>query len=172
MTIRRAVHADVTAMVRVRREAILAKAASHYDQATLNDWARPADDADRAARFGQKISDSSFIVLAAEAFGDIIGFAIAVPSNNELQALYVKPNLVGHVGRALLAAVENLAFETAPYLVCDAALNAARFYEANGYIAECRKDHVTIPGGVISRVVQMRKHRSDASMRAEQRGRE
>lgn len=159
LKIRRAVRDDITEIVLVRREAIFSKAATHYDQATLNDWADAMDTTNRVARFEQKISDAGFIVLVAEAGDEIIGFAMADLSNNELQALYTKPNPIGKVGRVLLAALESLAFETAPFLVCDASLNAESFYEANGYTEESRKDHVSSPGGVISRVVEMRKHR-------------
>ena len=85
--------------------------------------------------------------------------SIRWPSKNELQALYVKPNPIGNVGRSLLSAVEKIAFETAPFLVCDASLNAGSFYKAHGYIEEGRKDYVARPGGVTSCVVRMRKHR-------------
>jgi len=99
------------------------------------------------------------IFLVAEAAHKIIGFTMVVPAHHELQALYVRPNLIGSVGRTLLAAVETLAFEATEFLICDASLNAAGFYAANGYVEECRKDHVSIPGGIVSGVVQMRKHR-------------
>ncbi|WP_291572813.1 GNAT family N-acetyltransferase [Bradyrhizobium sp.] len=145
-------------MMLVRREAILAKAAAHYDPATLNDWAG-TDITDRVTRIRKKISDPNCIVMVAEVGEEIIGFAMAVPSRNELQALYTRPNPVGHVGRALLAAVEGLAFEAAEFLNCDASLNAESFYRANGYREECRKDHVSSNGGIVSTVVQMRKQR-------------
>ena len=160
--IRPAVPGDATAIVRVRREAIVAKAAARYDQAILNNWADAMDATDRVAKIERQISDSGFIVLVAEAGGELTGFAMADLSNNELHALYVKPNRIGEVGRTLLAALENLAFEAVPFLVCDASLNAEKFYKANGYTEECRKDYVSRPSGVVSQVVQMRKHRPNA----------
>ena len=108
------------------------------------------------------ISDPDYRALVAEADGDIIGVAMAVISKHELRALYVKPNQVGHVGRRLLAALEELAFAAVPFLVCDASLNAEAFYKAHGYVEEYRKDHVSSRGGVVSRVVQMKKHRPNA----------
>jgi Acetyltransferase (GNAT) domain len=159
LKIRRAVRADATQIMLVRREAILAKATTHYDQAILNDWADAMDASDRVARIGKRISDPNCFVLVAESSDEIIGFAIAVASRNELGALYTKPNPIGHVGRALLAAVESLAFATAEFLICDASLNAEHFYKANGYRKERRKDHVSSSGDVISMVVQMRKPR-------------
>jgi hypothetical protein len=165
LEIRRAVHNDATEIMHVRREAILAKAAAHYDQAILKDWADAIEAPDRVALIERKISDPNFVVLVAKAGDKIIGFAMADLSRNELQALYSKPNQIGNVGRALLAALENLAFEAVQLLRCDASLNAESFYQANGYTAECRKDYVSRPGGVASRVVQMKKHRPNASPR-------
>jgi putative acetyltransferase len=162
LEIRTAVQSDATEIVHVRREAILSKAASHYDQAIVEDWADAMDAADRIARIERNISDPGFVVLVAEAGGDLIGFASAALANHELQTLYVRPNQIGNVGRALLAALEKIAFETVPFLVCDASLNAEAFYKANGYIEECRKDYVSRPGGLASRVVRMRKHRPNA----------
>ena len=159
LEIRRAVPNEATAIVLVRREAILSKAKTHYDQAILDDWADAMGASERVARIERKISHPLSIVLVAEAGDEIIGFAMADLSNNELQALYTKSNPIGKVGQVLLAALEQLAFETVPFLGCDASLNAESFYKANGYTEECRKDHVSRPGGVVSRVVQMSKHR-------------
>jgi putative acetyltransferase len=158
LEIRAAVRTDAAEIIRVRREAILSKAASHYDPVIVNDWADAAD----AGRIAKRISDPDYRALVAEAGGEIIGYAIAAIAKRELQAVYVKPNPIGHVGRRLLAALEKLAFAAVPFLVCDASLNAEAFYKANGYIEECRKDRVSSSGGMISRVVQMRKHRPNA----------
>jgi RNA polymerase sigma-70 factor (ECF subfamily) len=49
----------------------------------------------------QEIADPEVIALVAEAAGEVIGFAMTVPSQHELRAVYVKPNLIGGVGRAL-----------------------------------------------------------------------
>ena len=155
LEIRAAVRGDAAEITRVRREAILSKAASHYSPVALNDWADAAD----AGRTVKRISDPDYRVLVAEAGGEIIGFAMVAIANRELQALYVKPNPIGNIGAALLAAIEDLAFRVVPFLVCDASLNAEGFYKAHGYIEECRKDHVSSSGRMISRVVQMRKHR-------------
>jgi hypothetical protein len=158
LEIRAAVCTDAAEIIRVRREAILAKAASHYDLVIVNDWADAAD----AGRMVKRISDPDYRALVAEAGGDIIGYAMAAIAKRELQAVYVKPNPIGKVGTALLAAIEELAFQAVPFLVCDASLNAESFYKAHGYIEECRKDRVSSSGAMISRVVQMRKHRPNA----------
>jgi hypothetical protein len=155
--IRLAVRSDAAEILQVRREAVLAKAASHYDLAILNDWANAVD----AARIARQISDPDYRVLVAEAGDEIIGFAMAILSKHELKALYTKPNPIGRIGRALLAEIENLAFQATPYLVCEASLNAEGFYKANGYAEEGRKDRVS-RSGVISRIVQMTKRRPNA----------
>ena len=157
LEIRRATPHDAMAMLRVRREAILSKAASHYDQAILNAWVG-AESSDRIAGIEQQISDTRVITLVAVA-EELIGFAMAIPSEHQLRSLYTKPNRVDAVGRQLLSAMETFAFETTAFLLCDASLNAENFYAVNGYRAECHKDHVSEPDGIVSRVVQMRKPR-------------
>jgi Acetyltransferase (GNAT) domain len=158
LKIRPAVRDDATEIARVRREAILSKAAGHYDQTILHDWAGAGD----VGRIGKRISDPDYIVLVAAAGDEMIGFAMAALSKNELQALYTRPNPIGHVGRALLAALETRAFDVVQFLRCDASLNAEHFYKANGYTEQGRKDRLSSSGGVISRVVQMIKHRPNS----------
>lgn len=154
LKLRPAAAADAAQIIRVRREAILAKAASHYDECRLTDWV--ADAADHIARIRREIADPAVIVLVAEAGGEIVGFAVAAPSENTLRALYAQPNDIGGVGHKLLASIEAIAFESTPFLTCEASLNAENFYRANGYREECRKNHVS-PNGITSPVVQMRK---------------
>jgi len=156
LTIRPATLSDAVEIVRVRRDAILSKAARYYDQRLLADWV--ATDTDRLTRVQREIADPAFIVLVAEAASAIIGFAVAAPSDHDLRALYTQPNDIGRVGSRLLAAIEAIAFERTAFLTCDASLNAEGFYRTNGYREECRKDHVS-PAGVVSQVVQLRKLR-------------
>ena len=152
--IRAAVSGDVTAILQVRRQAILVRAGSHYDPVILNDWA----DAANAGRIARRIADPDFRTLVAEVGGEIIGFAMAAPSKGELLALYARPNQIGHIGRDLLAAIEPLVFQTTALLVCEASLNAEGFYKANGYTAEGARDFLT-SSGLKSRVVRMKKQR-------------
>jgi len=144
---------DAAAILRVRSNAILAKASSHYDAAILNDWVEAGD----LGRIASKLSDSDIIALVAVAGDAMIGFGMVALSKHELQALYVTPNRIGRVGQALLAALETRAFQTLPFLILDASLNAEEFYRANGYVAECPKDRMSSRGGPVSQVVQMRK---------------
>ena len=139
--IRPATRSDATAMLLVRREAVLSKAAAHYAQATLRAWAAEATP-HRVARLERQIADPDFVVLVAEAGDEIIGYAMATPSKNELRAVYVKPNPIGHVGRSLLAEVESWAFDAGTeFLACSASLNAEAFYRVNGYTEESRGQH-------------------------------
>ncbi len=156
LKIRTARSNDATAMMQVRREAVLSKALSHYQQPTLDAWVAVAPD--RVARFEQEIADREFLVLVAEAGSEIIGFAKAIPSKGELRAIYVKPNSIGLVGHALLSQLEKHAFKTAEALGCVAALNAVQFYTAHGYISQGPIDYVGSSGARVP-CIQMKKLR-------------
>ena len=160
LTIRPAGPGDAVAILNVHREAILAKAAEHYPAATLEAWGAGATP-ERVARQERQIADPEFLVLVAETGGDTVGFAIAVPSREELRALYVKPNGAGRVGRVLLAELERRAFRTAKALNCDASLNAVPFYRANGYAEKGRAEHI-LSSGVSVPCVRMSKARPAA----------
>jgi hypothetical protein len=91
LTIRPAVLRDAKTMMEVHRQAVFAKAAGHYSRAILETWA-PGATADRVVQVEHEIADPAFIVLVAEAAGDLIGLAMAIPTKGELRAVYVKPN--------------------------------------------------------------------------------
>jgi len=159
LKIRPAISTDASALLRVHREAVFSKAAGHYDQARLEAWS-PGATPERVARVESEIANPDFIVLVAEANDEIIGFAMAHPAENKLGAMYVRPNLIGNVGRALLLEMEKQAFNAgAQFLEFDASLNAEAFYKANGYEEIGRADHVSANGDV-SAAVQLRKKRS------------
>jgi hypothetical protein len=148
-------------MMHVHRKAILSKAAAHYPRATLDAWAGGAAP-DRIARVGRQITDPEFIVLVAEAGDKVIGYGVAIPSHQQLRALYVRPNAIGRVGCALLSELEKLAFRAAAVLTCDASLNAAGFYGAHGYTEQGRTDHVLSSGASVP-CIRMKKVRPAAS---------
>ncbi|MFY9657040.1 MAG: GNAT family N-acetyltransferase [Methylocystis sp.] len=151
---------DAATLMRVHREAVFAKAAPFYDEAILESWS-PGATPERVRRVEQEIVDPHYITLVAEHEGEVLGFATAIPSRNELRALYVKPNTVGCVGQRLLNYIEVLAFDAgAAYLEFDASLNAEAFYRANGYIEIGRADHVSDSGDA-SAAIQLRKIRPD-----------
>ena len=144
-------------MLRVHQEAILEKAAGHYDHAAIDGWAVGVTP-ERVARFEQQIADTAFIVLVAEADGEVIGYGMAAPSQEELRSLYVKRNASGRVGTALLAVLEERAFRTCELMTCDASLNAVEFYKSNGYREESRIERV-LSSGVSVPCVRMKKVR-------------
>jgi hypothetical protein len=57
----------------------------------------------------------------------LIGFAMAIRTNGEVRAVYLKPNRVGGVGRTLPAEIEGRAFALADPLACDASLTLRDF---------------------------------------------
>jgi ribosomal protein S18 acetylase RimI-like enzyme len=148
---------DATAMLHLQREAIFSKAAGHYHESTLRAWALGATP-ERVARLEQQIADPGFTVLVAEARDAVIGYGVAVPSREQLRALYVKPNAIGRVGKALLGELEKRAFTVAEVLTCDASLNAVGFYKANGYTEEGRVEHVLSSGAGVP-CIRMKKVR-------------
>jgi putative acetyltransferase len=135
LTIRVARPNDATAMIEARREAILSKGMDHYQRSIVVAWVADAAE-ERFTRYVQQIDDPDFVVLIAEADDEVIGFAIANQAKEELSAIYVKPNITGRVGSALLSQLETHAFEFVDTLTVVAALTAVRFYKANGYLDE------------------------------------
>jgi GNAT superfamily N-acetyltransferase len=147
LTIRPAQSGDAVAMLEAHREAVFSKAAGHYSHARLEAWS-PGATSERIHSVENEIADPAFIVLVAEFESKILGFATAIPARSELRALYVRPNSVGHVGRALLREIETRAFRAgAPWLQFDASMNAEAFYKANGYVEIGRAEHVASDGG-------------------------
>jgi hypothetical protein len=149
LNIRTAIKKDAAPIICAHRDAVFSKGAGHYSQTMLEAWALQMT-ADCVEQIEQDIADPDFIALVAEAEGNIIGFAMAAPERNELLAVYVKPNRVGFVGRRLLAEIEDKAFATAEFLMCDASLNGEAFYKVGGYKEKGRTEHafrsgVTIP---------------------------
>jgi GNAT superfamily N-acetyltransferase len=161
VTIRPARANDGTAMADVRREAILARAGSPYSQSVLDAWAAEATP-DGSMRYVDEIADPGIIVVVVECVDQIIGFAIADPARAELTSIYVKPNSIGHVGRALLSHVEKRAFATAETLSCVAALSAVPFYQANGYTERGGVDYAD-GSGTGAPCMKMQKSRADHS---------
>jgi hypothetical protein len=134
MTIRAARPSDAMNMVVARREAILTKRLGYYEP-TVAAWAVDGE-TERVARYAQQIGNPELIVLVAERGSDVLGFVIADPARSELCSIYVKPNDLGRVGCALLAAAETLAFRVTDTLTLVASLNAVQFYADNGYADE------------------------------------
>jgi len=84
---------DSVALLQVRREAISSKAPSHYGQSTLAAWVVEGS-SDRVTSFEKAIADPETVTIVAEDDNEVIGFAIAVPAECKLRAIYVKPNQI------------------------------------------------------------------------------
>jgi ribosomal protein S18 acetylase RimI-like enzyme len=144
-------------MLLVHRDAVFSKAAAQYAPATLSAWAA-GPTPDRVARIELRIADPGSVVLVAEVGDEIIGYVVATPARNELRAVYVKPNSIGHVGYALLAEIERRAFNAGTeYLTCSASLSAVEFYKANGYTEEGRGEHRLRTGDLMDCVFMRKK---------------
>jgi hypothetical protein len=157
LSIRTARREDARAMILARRGAILAKAAGHYPPEVLDAWATSVTP-ERIERTQRQMNERESIILVAEAEGEVLGFGMAMPSLQELRALYVKPNPIGGVGRLLLRSVEDQAFQLCDALACDASLNAVAFYRVNGYAELGPVDHL-LSSGVAVPCIRMRKLR-------------
>jgi hypothetical protein len=157
VTIRVARSQDAMAMTEVRREAILSKGADHYQGPTVEAWVTDAA-SERVARYTQQIADPQFVVLIAEASGEVLGFAVANPTKEELSAIYVKRNKIGRVGRALLSELETRAFATADRLTVLASSTGVKFYVENGYSDDGPAHYVDSTGPCVP-CRTMKKHR-------------
>ena len=158
--IRKARRDDAKAMVEARRGAILVRAAGHYPPAILDAWAASVTP-ERIERTQNQMNERESIMLVAEAEGEVLGFGMALPSREELRALYVKPNPIGGVGRLLLRSIEDQAFQLCDALACDASLNAVAFYRVNGYAELGPVDHL-LSSGVAVPCVRMMKLRPES----------
>jgi putative acetyltransferase len=156
LKIRPAQKNDTEALLQLHRDAVFSKAADYYDRARLESWS-PGATPERIASLERQIADPKFITLVAEIEAEPVGFAMAIPSKNELRALYVKPNPLGNIGRILLVEIEKQAFEAgAQFFQFDASLNAEAFYKANGYKETGRANHIS-GNGETSAAVQLKK---------------
>jgi predicted N-acetyltransferase YhbS len=156
-------------MLLAHRDAVLFRAAAHYAEDTLSAWAAGATP-ERVERLERQIADPDLVVLVAEAGGEIVGYVMAAPYKNELRAVYVRPNPIGHVGRALLAEVEKQALNAGTeFLACHASLNAEAFYTINGYTAEGRGQHRMRSGDLMDCVFMRKKLDRQAPAHLERR---
>ncbi len=130
-----------------------------YSREIVDSWAPLSISSERIEALSRCIERGAEVIFAAEdEAGHVIGFGAIVPGNSELRALYVSAE-VGRkgVGRAILSRLEARARQAGlSELRLDASLNAAPFYEANGYVALQRGEH-TLPSGTRMASVRMRK---------------
>jgi putative acetyltransferase len=134
-------------------------AASTYSAEVIDDWAPATISPERVQAFARSIERGEQIAVVAEdGAGRIVGFGSIVPKNSELRALYVSAEHGRQgIGRALLCELEALARGAGvTELRMIASVNAAPFYEGQGFVSIERDEH-TLPSGVRMACVRMRK---------------
>lgn len=121
-------------------------AARDYTASVLDEWARQPITDEAVEQFNANPEQE--LRLVAESAGQIVGFAAVIPSNSELRACYVSPEVGGRgVGRALVSELERIAGdEGATSLWLHSSLSARPFYEALGYETEGLGEHVLRSG--------------------------
>lgn len=158
-SVRQARPGDAQGILQAHRSAVRGTAANAYSQDVVDGWAPATFSLERIEAFTRSIERGDAVVIVAEdGTGEIIGFGSIVPANSELRALYVRAEHGRQgVGRAILLELEALARRAGVIeLRMDSSVNAASFYEANGYIAIEHGEH-TLQSGVSMQCVRMRK---------------
>lgn len=131
--LRKPVKADARAILECHRQAIQFKALDYYGKKIVESWS-PEITFERIQKVEMEIAQSGWIYIVAENTEGIIGFGIVVPENNELRAVYVRPNRSGSVGTMILQELLSQAkLKGLEYLEMNASSNAAEFYERNGF---------------------------------------
>ncbi len=144
--VRRAEKADARAILECHREAIKAKAISHYSEKIVDSWA-PEVNPSQIQQIEGVVLSPDLIYLVAESAEGILGFGIVVLKANELRAVYVRPNRSGQVGTGILKELLKLArVQGVKYLHMDSTVNAAEFYERNGFTSLSKGVHVLSSG--------------------------
>lgn len=133
-TVRRAREEDCAGVWRVHTRAIREIANSHYTPEETESWASPR----KPEHYVESIRNKEFYV--AEEDGAVIAFGTLDHKQNEIEAVYVSPEVVRRgVGSAILRRLEERALDLGiKSLKMDASLNAVPFYKSAGY--ESQKD--------------------------------
>lgn len=136
-TVRRAGEGDAEGIWRVHMRAIRDIAKSHYTPEEIEAWASPRN----PAHYIESIRNKEFYV--AEEDGAVIGFGALDHEENEIEAVYVSPEVVRRgVGSAILQRLEERALDLGlKSLKMDASLNAVPFYRSAGYESQKGMKH-------------------------------
>lgn len=115
----------------VHRSAVRSAAASHYEQAIIDDWAPLPISTKHINELTKQIDgEEAQIIVAEDDDGKIIGFGAIAPAISELRAVYVAPEAERKgIGKSILEHLENMArTQGLSELRMDASINAERFY--------------------------------------------
>jgi GNAT superfamily N-acetyltransferase len=152
-TVRRAREEDAEGIRRVHVKAIRDIAHSHYSPAEIDAWAGPH----QPEHYLDSIRNKEFYV--AEEDGAVIGFGTLNSEENEIEAVYVSPEVLRHgVGSAILRQLEERARKLGlKSLRLYASLNAVPFYRSAGYEADKITKHRLASGLEIDCVLMTKK---------------
>ncbi len=149
--IRKAEHQDVTAVLNVRKQAILAGCKDAYDSTQLDLWTGVSAD--------KVITDmivNSFYV--SKMGNEIVGTGKVDLTTGQIDGIFVLPSHFGlGLARAMLTFLEQKAkAHGLTKLFLDATLNAVNAYSAYGFIADTPRNYES-PTGAVLRCVPMQK---------------
>jgi putative acetyltransferase len=147
--IRRAREEDCEGIARLHSRAVREIAHSHYTPEEIAAWERPHE----LRVYVEAVQNKQFYV--AEEYGAVIGFGTLNDKQNEIEAVYVSPQVVRRgVASAILLQLEERARELGiQSLKLDASLNAVPFYKSAGYETQKEMKHRLASGVDIDCVV-------------------
>jgi N-acetylglutamate synthase-like GNAT family acetyltransferase len=136
-TVRRAREDDSEGIWRIHVRAIRDIASSHYSPEEIEAWAGQR----KPEHYLESIRSKEFYV--AEEDGSVIAFGTLNNKGNEIEAVYVSPEVVRRgVGSAILQRLEERARDLGlKSLKMDASLNAVPFYRSAGYESQKGTKH-------------------------------
>lgn len=153
MRFRSATADDVARLWALRTRCVRELCCSHYPAQIITVWSASPPPRRYAALLA-----AGGGVLAEDADGQLLGFAVLDAAENELDALFVDPDRGGlGIGAALL---QQALARADPHrdMVLSASLNAVSFYLRQGFVAE-REEGYAHPSGVVLASMRMRRPR-------------
>ncbi|HET7658165.1 MAG TPA: GNAT family N-acetyltransferase [Bacillales bacterium] len=145
---------DAEAICEVHKSAIRGLCSSHYQKDEIEAWtSMPKPEAYRSV-----MADDKKLLLVAEQNDEIVGFGQVDFRNQEIEAVYVSPEVAGSgVGKKLLTELEDASRkEGLKTLRLSASLNACGFYKKAGYRKLDNTKH-TLRSGIQIGCVNMEK---------------
>lgn len=152
MKIRPATLTDTAAMCAAHKASIATLCAGHYSAEDIKGWLTILSPEIYKSAINSKI------VIVAEKNERVVGLGILDPEHNDINALYIHPQVVGMgFGKGMLQELEQKALRNGTdRLALYATLNALDFYAHHGYVRDGKAVH-DLPNGVVLECVAMHK---------------